>query len=264
MKRLRNIGIYYTLFGILLLVSFIFTNLWRISILGIFLLLIYFTIRIGFKKKKIETKLTKSQLILWDLFSVLFPFIYVALTCWYVSRPYKQTIVIPKNYEGVVAIQYNEPNGQEKKWIGGFLGIRSSRLIEVDSTGTTKTQFKFHHNAIPFLGLRQTYHNRGGLKIYYANDLENEVVVGANGENITYENMKDDLANIYFVDYNFIHKPHIVFVVTNKKRYSHYFMTMQEKIEQYKSVYKEYPKYPARLEDYHKLNNDFKKYNDFK
>ncbi|MEM6814201.1 MAG: hypothetical protein AAF600_07360 [Bacteroidota bacterium] len=253
MKRLRNIGIYYTLFGILLMVSFIFTNLWRISLLGIALLLIYFILKVGFKKNKIETKLSGLKLILWDLFLILFPFIYVLLTCWYVWRPYKQTIVIPKDYEGVVAIQYNKPDGQEKRWIGGFLGIGASRLIKVDTTGIAKTQFGFHHNAIPFLGAKQTYYNRGGLKIYYENDFKNEIIKGANGKSYTYEDKDENKPNIYFT--GFRKYPLVIFVVTKSENYLNYFMTKEEKkIEQRAYDNNPYENYPP---DEHELNKRY-------
>lgn len=227
MKKLRNIGIYYTLFGFLLLSSFVFTKLWQISILGILLILLYYILKIGFKRKEIKTKLTKQQLQLWDFFLILFPFFYVTITSWYVWRPYNQSIIVPKNYDGVIAIQYNKPDGQPKKWIGGFLGIGASRLIEVDSTGIAKTQFKFHNNAIPFLGLRQTYHNRGGLKIYYKNDLDNEIIKGADGKYATYE--KNNGLGIFFSECRYQYSPIIVFTVTNKKKYNYFFMNEKEK-----------------------------------
>ncbi|MCD9621225.1 hypothetical protein LVJ99_09670, partial [Tenacibaculum maritimum] len=66
MKRLRNIGIYYTVFGFLLMISFIFMNLWRISIIGIALLLIYFILKTVYKKNRIETTFSKHQLQVWD------------------------------------------------------------------------------------------------------------------------------------------------------------------------------------------------------
>lgn len=69
MKRLRNIGIYYTVFGFLLAISFIFFKLWPISILGIVLLLTYFILKFGFKKKKIATRLTKKKSTVFKFFS---------------------------------------------------------------------------------------------------------------------------------------------------------------------------------------------------
>ncbi|MCG8776353.1 hypothetical protein [Tenacibaculum finnmarkense] len=227
MKRLRNIGIYYAVFGILLMISFIFTNLWRISIIGIILLLVYFFLKIVCKKKKIVTKLTKQQLQLWDFILVILPFVYVLLASWYVWRPYKQTIILPKNYEGVVAIQYDRPNGQKEKWTGGFLGIGTSRVIEVDNTGIAKTQFKFHNNAIPFLGAKQNYQNKGGLKIYYENDLNNEIIKDADGKYATYESNKGIC--VFFSESRHQYDPIIIFTVANKKHYNYFFMNKKEK-----------------------------------
>ncbi|SFZ83862.1 hypothetical protein [Tenacibaculum maritimum] len=252
MKRLRNIGIYYTVFGFLLMISFIFTNLWRISIIGIALLLIYFILKTVYKKNRIETKLTKQQLQLWDFSLVILPFIYVLLASWYVWRPYKQTIILPQNYEGVVAIQYDRPNGQKEKWTGGFLGIGASRIIKVDTTGIAKTQFKFHNNAIPFLGVKQNYQNKGGLKIYYKNNLRNEINKASDFE------WKNNINKEYVYFTGFDYYPLMIFVITKPKLYRNYFMSKDEKKnlqEKYnKNPYKNYPP------DKHELNQKYAKY----
>lgn len=226
MKRLRNTAIYYIIFGALLAASFFFFKLWPISILGILLLLTYLILRFGFKKKNIKNNLTKQQLILWDAFLILLPFIYVILFSWYVWRPYNQAIVLPKNYEGIVAIQYNKPDGQPKEWTGGFLGIGASRLIKVDSTGMAKSQFTYHNNAVPLLGAQQ-HSSPKGLKIYYEDDLDNEIIKGANGIKSTYKNI-DGLPNIYFTGYK--KYPLIIFVITKKENYHYYFMNEEERI----------------------------------
>ncbi|CAA0210562.1 hypothetical protein [Tenacibaculum maritimum] len=257
MKRLRNIGIYYTVFGFLLMISFIFTNLWRISIIGIALLLIYFILKTVYKKNRIETKLTKQQLQLWDFSLVILPFIYVLLASWYVWRPYKQTIILPQNYEGIVAIQYDRPNGQKEKWTGGFLGIGASRIIKVDTTGIAKTQFKFHNNAIPFLGVKQNYQNKGGLKIYYKNDLDNEIIKDADGKYQIYKNQNIEDPNIYFTGHT--KYPLIIFVITKSKNYNNYFMSEEEMINEYKVKYNHEP-ILGTFFNVHKLKNEYNQY----
>ncbi|CAA0149566.1 hypothetical protein ACE1MK_15315 [Tenacibaculum maritimum] len=256
MKRLRNTGIYYTIFGILLAISFVFFQLWRISILGIFLLLIYLILRFGFKKKEIATRLDRRQLQKLDFFLAIFPILYVILTLWYVWRPYKQSIILPKGYEGVVAIQYNKPNGLVKKWTGGFLGIGASRLIEVDSTGIAKTQFKFLNNAISFLGMKQSNQNDGGLKIYYENDLDNEIVKGADGVYYSYKNNNE--LGIYFTDFNYY--PLMIFVIVKTKNYNKYFMTKDEIGNWKKNQEERYPQTYIE-EPVHKLNKKYDYYN---
>ncbi|MFB9057141.1 hypothetical protein ACFFU9_10345 [Mariniflexile ostreae] len=257
MKKLRNIGIYYTVFGFLLMISFVFTNLWRISIVGITLLLVYFFLKIIYKKNRIETKLTKQQLQLWNFILIIFPFIYILFTSWYVWRPYNQTIILPKNYDGVVAIQYDRPDGQKEKWTGGFLGIGASRIIEVDTTGIAKTQFKFHNNAIPFLGVKQNYQNKGGLKIYYENDLNNEIIIGADGKYQTYKNQNIKHPNIYFT--GLTKYPLIIFVITKTKKYDNYFLNEEEMINEYKIKHNQEPILGTFL-NIHKLNNRYNKY----
>ncbi|WP_417785151.1 hypothetical protein [Tenacibaculum sp.] len=259
MKRLRNTAIYYIIFGALLAASFFFFKLWPISILGLLLLLAYLVLRFGFKKKNIKNNLTKQQLILWDAFLILFPFIYVIVFSWFVWRPYKQAIVLPKNYEGIVAVQYNKPDGQPKEWTGGFLGIGASRLIKVDSTGMAKSQFTYHNNAVPFLGAQQ-HSSPKGLKIYYEDDLDNEIIKDANGVSFTYENKDKNKPSIYFIEYRFTYKPTVIFVITKKENYHYYFMNEKEKEKWRKAKQKKSNYYidelPHRLKQTFKDNRD--------
>jgi len=257
MKRLKNTGIYYTVFGILLAISFVFFQLWKISIVGVVLILIYFFLKFICKKNRIKTNLTKQQLQLWDFILIIFPFTYILLISWYVWRPYNQTIILPKNYEGIVAIQYDRPNGQKEKWTKGFLGIGASRIVEVDSTGITKTQFKFHNNAINILGLKQNYHNKGGLKIYYENDLNNEIIKGADGKYQTYKNKNIKNPYIYFT--GLTKYPLIIFVITKSKNYDNYFMNEEEMINEYKIEHNQKPMLGTFL-NVRKLNSKYAKY----
>lgn len=143
---------------------------------------------------------------------------------------------MPEGYEGVVAIQYNMPDGQPEKWTGGFLGIGTSRYIEIDSKGIAKTQFKFHHNAIPLLGLGQHYYNRGGLKIYYKDDLENEISEASFFE---WQN-KADNPYIYKEGPDFYY-PILLFTITTPNKYYQYYLTEEEMIESYRKKYNEEP-----------------------
>jgi len=231
-KLLRNIGIYYIIFtGVSVVLSFYFVLYLFIPLLPILLLGIIFIIihSVTNNESSIVCKLTRFQFYISTFLLIILPIIFYLFTVWYVFRPYKQVIVIPENYEGIVVIQYDKPNGQPKKWTGGFFGIDDYRLIEVDSTGIAESQFDFHHNSIPFLGLEQTYYNRGGLKIFFENDLKNEIITGANGINSTYENKDKNKPSIYFTDAKMF--PLIIFVITKKDNYSFYFMNEDEKNE---------------------------------
>lgn len=261
MKRLRNTAIYYIVFGILLALSFAFFKLWPIALVGIALLVVYVVLRFAFHTKQLPRVFTKEQLPYWDWFLGLSPFLYAALSLWYVWRPYRQTIILPQDYEGVVAVQYDKPNGQPKKWTTGFLKICPSRLIEVDSTGIAETQFTFHHNTIPLLGLYQTHHNRGGLAIYYENNLRHEIVPGFDGtRSTTLETSVKGTPNIYMTGFNYY--PLMIFVVTKPENYHHYFMTEKEietwmeQRQKQSNFYVERPR--------HKLNAKYKHYYQFK
>lgn len=240
------------------MISFVFTNLWRISIVGIALLLFYFFLKIVYKKKEIVTRLTKEQLQFWNFILIILPFIYILSVSWYVWRPYNQTIILPEKYEGVVVVQYDRPDGQSKKWTGGFLGIGASRIIEVDSTGIAKTKFKFHNNAIPFLGAKQTHHNKGGLKIYYKNDLNNEIIKGADGKYSTYENKVKELPSLYFEGTDFYY-PLMIFVVTKSENYNNYFLSKEEMINEYIIKHNQEPS-PGRFFNVRILNNKYNQY----
>ncbi|MGB0879531.1 MAG: hypothetical protein ACPGTO_03090 [Polaribacter sp.] len=271
MKKLKNIGIYYV---VLALLSFIlsigvglllFLPLIPIGVLGVVFLVIYLFSKTINNEKPVIVYAPKKWLGLSRVLNViliLLPFILYAISMWYVWRPYKQVVVIPENYEGVIVICYNKKDGQAKEWTGGFLGINASRLIEVDTTGIAKTQFNFHNNAIPFIGAKQTYSNRGGLKIYYKNDLENEINFGRYyGEGmdkyLVNKSELNNLPNIYFTGYNYY--PLIIFVVTKPKNYHHYFMSKEEMIDDYVKEHNQEPS-DSRLSNTRILN---KKYNHY-
>ncbi len=268
MKRLRNIGVYYTgltLFSVLLSVwggLLLFKPLLPFGVIGIVCLLLYaFMKRNRKNRNKKENKWAKKYRGVINSALYLLTFLFYVAVIWYVHRPYKQTIVLPQGYEGVVAVQYDKPNGQPKQWIGGFLGFGASRFIKVDSTGVAETQFTFHNNAIALVGAKQDHYNEGGLKIYYENDLLNEIVPGADGSyRDTYENPTKGEPDIYFT--GFSQYPLFIFVVTQPENYHHYFMTEKEIeawMEQRKKKSRGYVERPR-----HKLNTKYEHYYRFK
>lgn len=153
MKRLRNTAIYYIFFGVLLAVSFIFSLLWGFSIIGIFLLFIYLFLKYILKVEKFPNPLSKRQTKFLNFFLIIFPFLIVAIIYLSISKPYKQKIILPSDYEGIVVIEYNQENGSAKEWSKNSLGFNSYRIIRVDTTGIGRTQFKFY-NKIPLLALK--------------------------------------------------------------------------------------------------------------
>ncbi|WP_158977558.1 hypothetical protein [Cellulophaga sp. L1A9] len=226
MKRLRNTGIYYLIFGILLAVSYVFSNLWPISILGVLLLLIFLVLKYFFKEASFIFSWNKRALQLLDVLLIALPFIYVALISWYVWRPYRQTIILPNTYQGIVAVKYNEANGQDEIWTSSFFGLCGSRLIKVDTSGIARTSSTFHNNSVPLLGFRQMNHNRGGLKIYYENNVDDEIVEGFDGTWSVDDNEEENKIQIYLTGYNYY--PLMIFVVVQPEDYFDYFMTEKE------------------------------------
>ncbi len=175
MKRLRNIAIYYIILGILLMLSFWFFKLWKLSIIGVLLLIIYFILRYLFGVKTIPNNLSKSKLLFFDLFFYVHPILIVALIWWYTAKPFKQIILLPQGYTGIVVIDYDRKDGQEKKWMNSFLGIGGSRLIKIDTNGYAKTQFKHFNQSIPILEIENDTDDWEGTKLYYENNLYNEI-----------------------------------------------------------------------------------------
>ncbi|MFL0104576.1 hypothetical protein, partial [Tenacibaculum maritimum] len=132
-------------------------------------------------------------------------------------------------------------------------GIGASRIIKVDTTGIAKTQFKFHNNAISFLGLKQTYHNQGGLEIYYKNDLRNEINKASDFE------WKNNINKEYVYFTGFDYYPLMIFVITKSKNYNNYFMSEEEMINEYKVKYNHEP-ILGTFFNVHKLKNEYNQY----
>ncbi len=230
MKRLRNISIYYIIFGILCALSYIAFQLWRILIPGVILLIVFIVLRFIFRIKTLPPKLTKDQSLYVSVFLYALPILFTIWVSWYNGRPYRQTIIIPENHEGIVAIQYGQEDGQ-RQWTGGFLGLWASRLIKVDSTGTAKTQFKYHNIDLKFLDISIS-NSSYGIEIYFENDLEHKIPIKAYpisaNDYLNFEQAeKEDRPVGYFTGFDA--PPLIIFVVTKQSNYHKYFMTLEEK-----------------------------------
>ncbi|KGK29644.1 hypothetical protein EL45_13700 [Cellulophaga sp. E6(2014)] len=204
-----------------------------------------------FKEASFAFSWNKRALQLLDVLLIALPFIYVALISWYVWRPYRQTVILPNNYEGIVAVKYNVVNSQDEIWTSSFFGLCGSRLIKVDTSGIARTSFKFHDNSVPLLGIKQMNYNRGGLKIYYEHNLDDEIVEGFDGTWLVNDNTEESGKQIYSTDYNYY--PLMIFVVAQPEQYFDYFMTAKE-IELW--LAKEKKKYPNSYieQPNHKLN----------
>jgi heme/copper-type cytochrome/quinol oxidase subunit 2 len=157
------------------MLSFWFFKLWKLSILGILLLIIYFVLKYLFGVKTIPNNLSKSKLLFFDLFLYVHPILIVALIWWYTAKPFNQIILLPQGYTGVVVIDYDKKDGQEKKWMNRFLGIGGSRLIKIDTNGYAKTKFKHFNQSIPILEIENDTDDWEGTKLYYENNLHTEI-----------------------------------------------------------------------------------------
>ncbi len=230
MKRLRNIAIYYIVLGILCFCSFWLYGFWKLAIIGVVLLIIYFLFRFVFKVKKISFSASKNQFIVWDCFLYLFPILFIAFSFWYLTRPFNQVIVLPKGYEGIIKIEYNQKDGQPKEWIGESLGMGGSRVIKVDRNGKAKTQFAYEDKYIPLIGTHSQV-SLEGLKIYYENNLKEEIPQytcneSAGTEDIQYEKLKHKNLPIAYT--TAVNKQKNIVVVCKVNDYKNYFYTQNE------------------------------------
>ncbi len=258
MKRFRNISIYYIIFGVLCALSYVAFQLWRILIPGVILFVVFLILRFVFRIKKLPPKLTKSQSLYVSIFLYALPILFTIWVYWYTERPFRQTIIIPENYEGVVAIKYGQEDGQ-RQWTGGFLGIGASRLIKVDTFGIAFSQFKFHKNSINYLYLGQRKYNYG-MKVYLKNDLKNRIPIKTFPSSYTdyssfEKKKKEDKPVGYFT--GFSNPPLIIFVVTKKSNYHKYFMTEEEILNEYIKKYGKQSK-PPSLYNIKKLKEEYK------
>jgi hypothetical protein len=228
MKKLRNISIYYIVLGILLFCSILFSKLWKLSIIGVILFFIYLILRFIFKVKTFQVHWSKDKMSLWNHFFYLHPLLLVVFILWYSDRSFNQTIILPKNYEGVVVIDYDMSDGQEENWTGTFLGMGGSRLIKANKNGHAKTQFKYPDNSIPILDISSGYIKLEDTKIYFENNLNKEIPKYYRNESIDdfYGKLKKNNSFIAFTieDKNY----RVLFVVCKDKDYYNYFYTENE------------------------------------
>lgn len=228
MKKLRNISIYYIVLGILLFCSIFFSKLWKLSIIGVILFFIYLILRFIFKVKTFQVHWSKDKMSLWNHFFYLHPILLVVFILWYSDRPFNQTIILPKNYEGVVVIDYDISDGQEENWTETFLGMGGSRLVKIDKKGYAKTKFKYPDNSIPILDISSGYVNLEDMEIYFENNLEKEIPQYQSNESLddSYEKHKKNNSFIAYIleDKN----RRVLFVVCKAKDYYNYFYTEKE------------------------------------
>ncbi len=229
MKKLRNIAIYYIVLGLLCGTVFWWWlfGLWRLAVVGVVLGALYLFLRFVWGLKTNTDEQPKNKLIIWDILFYAHPILLIALVLWYVEKPFNQTIVLPKEYEGVVVIDYDRESGQPKERINTFLGLGGSRLIKVNKKGYAKTQFKVEDIFVPTFGSHSGATLKG-LQIFYENDLENEIPF------FSRERFSDDADELFkkiikhnlLVSFNYYYNDkHTVFVVGKGKAYNKYFVT---------------------------------------
>lgn len=260
MKRLRNISIYYIIFGVLCALSYVAFQLWRILIPGVFLFVLFLILRFIFRIKTLPSELTKNQSLYVRVFLYALPILFTIWVNWYTERPFRQTIIIPENYEGIIALQYGQHDGQ-KQWTGGFLGIGASRLIKVDTFGIAFTQFEYHNNDINFLNINPPDLNNG-IKVYFKNDLKHKISIKttpiSEKDYFIFEKVEKENRPVgYFT--GFKSPPLIVFVVTKKSNYYKYFMTEGEMINEYINDHEKEP-YQGYFNGTRKLKKEFRIY----
>jgi hypothetical protein len=147
-----------------------------------------------------------------------------------VYRPFNQTILLPKSYEGIVIIEYGQEDGQEEKRMGSFLGMGGSRIIQTDKNGYVKTQVKYFNKHIPILDVGGPSTDLENMKIYYEDNLNNEIpkYQGPTPDytNDLYEQRKKNNLPVAYTTHGSTERN--IFVVCKVKDYYKYFYTERE------------------------------------
>jgi hypothetical protein len=142
------------------------------------------------------------------------------------------TIIIPKNYEGLVVIEYDRPDGQPKVWTGGFFGIGASRVIKTDDKGHAKTQFKYFDRSMPLLDDPDNIDDLEGMHIFFENDLRKEIPLYWSNDDQGTEDTIYKAYKKYNLPLAFYTEPSIVtneLIITSPNSYGKYFLDEKEK-----------------------------------
>ena len=139
----------------------------------------------------------------------------------YHYRPFKQALMVPDGYEGVITISYDDPDGQPIRSRGGFLGIGVEYLIDLGEDGSARTQLTYPGNSIPLFNLPQRTDIRNGLSIYYTSQPGVAVIDCADAPFNTFNGAQDGNPSLYlpFVD----NYPSTMLVLVQPEDYCKYF-----------------------------------------
>ncbi len=172
-KPLRNIA---TIYAVLVATWNVARLLWMGDIMMILLMgPLFLALYLAYRYRQ-DTQGTLKTIVL-HFVMYAHPVLLTMSVFYYLTMPYRQTIILPKGYEGLVVIQYDEPKGS-KEYTGGFLGIGRSWLIKADRNGWAKTQHKYSDRHIPILDASSWNNNYlEDAKIYYEGDLNTQIPV---------------------------------------------------------------------------------------
>ncbi|MBS7563527.1 hypothetical protein KHS38_03835 [Mucilaginibacter sp. Bleaf8] len=145
MKFLRNLAIYYIVLGLLCGVTFALFGFFWIGVVGLVLLAAYYIAKYFFKVEAILPGLSKWAKRLLSAFLILLPILTLTGIELYYHRSFKQLIVIPDNYEGLVIVAYENGQVNNEAWQDGY------RLIKADSRGLAKTSFEMPEHIVATL-----------------------------------------------------------------------------------------------------------------
>lgn len=177
-----------------------FFDFYWIAVIGVLLLLYYYVAKYVFKVRELRGGLSKTVTNIISILLIVFPPLSLLGIKLYYHRPFKQKIVIPENYEGVVVVGYGSERIKKQEWDDGY------RLIKVDKHGLGETGFKISE----FIGgtLDETV-------IYYNNHLNHPIPVLSSDP----QNNDTTKTSAYIVDFT---DDYQVYILT--KNYKKYFI----------------------------------------
>lgn len=135
MKFIRNLAIYYIVLGALCGLTFAFFGFFWIGVVGLILLAGYYLSKYLFKVDVLLPSLPAGLKKFIAILLIALPFITIAGIEFYYHRPFKQIILLPNDYQGLVVVAYDEANAGNNTWQDGY------RLLKVDKQGVAKTSF---------------------------------------------------------------------------------------------------------------------------
>ncbi len=224
MNRLLGIAIYYMVFGICAFFSVFTFELWRLGVLGFSVLIVYVILKYFVEIDQLPFISYRSYGKWLTIIMAIFPFLCI-LTIHFYTKPQKQTIILPKDYQGEVSILYSKFSDENS------ISFSDRKTIRVGESGMVKTLYSCCNNDIPFLNI-ESKSSLEETNIFFENDLINKIPV----YNYNKPKNKSDIIYNFYKTYEFpvcysaiLSNCCTLFIIIPPSKYSDYFNKKADK-----------------------------------